>query len=130
MLVRKDIIQICNSLNFSPDEYCLGFGGALVLYGIKDSTRDIDINVTDALFSRLSQKYKVDHASFGEPYINIDGIVDVFIGGKMDIKIYIEGIPVSALKEIIESKKRLGRPKDIEDIRRIEEFMLKNENME
>lgn len=123
MLVKKDIIDICNRLNLNPDEYCLGFGGALVLYGIKDSTVDIDINVTNTLFNKLSQIYKVDYAMFNEPYISIDGIVDVFIGSSMNSKIYIEGIPVSALQEIIESKRRLGRPKDIEDIICIEEFI-------
>jgi hypothetical protein len=126
MLVKEDVIYICNSLNFNPDEYCLGFGGALVLYGIKGSTVDIDINVTNALFKRLSQIYKVDHAMFNEPYIRIDGVVDVFIGSNMDSKTYIEGIPVSTLQEIIESKRRLGRPKDIEDIRCIEEFISNN----
>lgn len=126
MLVKKDIIDICNRLNLNPDEYCLGFGGALVLYGIKDSTVDIDINVTNTLFNKLSQIYKVDYAMFNEPYISIDGIVDVFIGSSMNSKTYIEGIPVSALQEIIESKRRLGRPKDIEDIICIEEFIRSN----
>jgi hypothetical protein len=126
MLEKEDIIDICKSLNLNPDEYCLGYGGALVLHGIKDFTADIDINVTKALFDRLSQKYKVDYAMFNEPYINIDGMVDVFIGDNMDSKTYIEGIPVSTLQEIIESKRRLGRPKDIEDIKRIEEFISNN----
>lgn len=123
MLTKKDIIEICRSLSFNPDEYCLGFGGALVMYGIKDSTADIDINVTEELFGRLSQKYKADHAKFGEPYIDIDGVVDVFIGSNMDRKKFIEGIPVAELTDIIESKRRLGRPKDMEDIKRIEKFI-------
>lgn len=126
MLVKIDIIDICNSLNLNPDEYCLGFGGALVLYGIKDSTVDIDINVTNTLFNKLSQIYKVDYAMFNEPYICIDGIVDIFIGNNIDSKTYIEGIPVFTLQEIIEAKKRLGRPKDIEDIKCIEEFISNN----
>lgn len=126
MLVKKDIIDVCSSLGLDPGEYCLGYGGALVLYGIKESTADIDINVTGALFSSLSQKYKVDYAMFDEPYINIDGKVDVFIGNSMEDKTYIEGIPVSTLEGIIRAKKRLGRPKDIEDIKRIQEFIKAN----
>lgn len=126
MLKKKDIIDICSRLNLNPDDYCLGFGAALVLHGIKDSTADIDMNVTEELFKNLSQRYTVDYAEFSEPYINIDGIVDVFIGNKMDQKTLIDGIPVSSLNEIIESKKRLGRPKDIRDIQSIEEFISRN----
>jgi hypothetical protein len=123
MLAKKEIIDICNSLNLNSNKYCLGFGGALVLYGIKESTSDIDIYVTIELFNILSQKYKVDYATFGEPYIIIDGVVDIFIGCNIGEKTYIDGIPVSTLKEIIESKKRLGRPKDKKDIKCIEEFI-------
>jgi hypothetical protein len=123
MLVKQNIIDKCKSLKFDPDEYCLGYGGALVLYGIKDSTADIDIMVTKPLFDKLSQKYNVDYDTFNEPYIYIDEIVDIFIGEDLDLKTYIEDIPVYTLDAIIESKRRLGRPKDVEDIKRIEEFM-------
>lgn len=123
MLVKKTIIDICKSLDFNPNDYCVGFGSALVLYGIKYSTPDIDINVSKALFSMLSKRYEVNYAMFNEPYINIDGIVEVFIEENNRTKASIEGIPVYTLNEIIQSKKRLGRPKDIEDIKLIEEYI-------
>jgi hypothetical protein len=123
MLAKKEVIDICSGLNFDPAEYCVGFGAALVLYGIKESTADIDLCVTNDLFNTLSERYKPDYTKFNEPYIYIDGVVEVFRNSNMNTKAYIDGIPVSSLKDIILSKKRLGRPKDIIDIKRIEEFI-------
>lgn len=39
----------------------------------------------------------------------------------------INGVPFVKLEEVIKWKKAFGRPKDLEDIKRIEEFLKKEE---
>ena len=46
MLNKKDIISILDKYNLDNKKYVVISSAAMVLYGIKESTKDIDIAVT------------------------------------------------------------------------------------
>lgn len=123
MLQRQEIVEMCKHLDFPPQEYCLGYGGALVLYGIKESTPDIDLVVSSSLFDQLAKDHAVQVANLGEPYIRFNEEIEIFKNSELDPRVYIEDIPVASLPKIIQEKMKLGRSKDIEDIKRIKRFI-------
>ncbi|MGE5630698.1 MAG: hypothetical protein ACM3TR_06305 [Caulobacteraceae bacterium] len=121
---KAKIIEVCRSLSISQCKYCVGFGAALVLYGIKVSTNDVDIEVIPEVFEAFSGNYPIKYCSDGEAYISIDDVVDMFKCSNLPSKpVIINGIPVFPLQNILEKKKRLGRTKDIKDIEMIESFL-------
>lgn len=57
MLNKEDILNILRQYNFDSSKYVVISGAALVLRGIKETTTDIDIAVTDDLYTQLLQEY-------------------------------------------------------------------------
>lgn len=56
MLGREDILEILKGAPFLGEDCWLASGAALVLYGIKEQTRDIDLVCTTELADRLEAK--------------------------------------------------------------------------
>ena len=125
-LNKKDILTILSQLPFPPNSFWIVMGGALVLHGIRDTTRDIDIGCTNELFELLkSTGYNVRISRSGQECIDYCDIVHIYREWKADSFVIIDHIPVVDLLSIIKDKKALGRPKDLADIDLIQEF-LKN----
>lgn len=123
-LDRADIIKLCNELGFDKQSYRLSYGSALVMHGVRQFAHDIDMDVSGDLFEELSHNYPLKYKRDGERYICIDDIVDVFATDSLaEDTEFIDGIPVAGLEHVREAKRRLGRDKDMEDIKLIEEFM-------
>ena len=57
---REDIICNLKKYNFNKDEFIILSGSALVLMGLKENTKDIDIAVSDRLYEYLLSNYKCD----------------------------------------------------------------------
>lgn len=128
MLKKREIIERCMSLGLETWEYGVGYGAAMVLHGVTEETRDIDIYVTVEVFRKLAGFHVLQHFSDGEPYICIDGLADIFAADEPEMeKVMIQGVPVLTLKEIVSTKKKLGRAKDMDDIERIERFIKSQE---
>lgn len=127
-LNKKDIIEILSSLNFPRDEYCIIYGAALCLHGVKLNTKDIDCWCTPNLFNKLiSEGYKVEKAPLGGDMIKVNQYVDFFYKDNIPPNIvYINNIRVQTLEAIREEKIRRGREKDIADVKLIDEFIKLN----
>ncbi len=121
---KEDIIKRLLELNYPPSEYWLVTGGAMVLYDIKESTNDIDLGCSKFLADTLEDKgYLTALLSDGTRRISVADDVEIFEEWLFD-KIEIRyGVPVISLKGLLEMKKGLGREKDIEDIKLIEEVL-------
>lgn len=120
-MTKSEIINRLLQLNFVSNEYWLITGGAMVLYDLRDTTRDIDLGCSTALADTLeSYGYATTLLPDGTRKIYIAEDIEIFeewIFDRVDIR---EGIPVISLKGLLEMKKSLGREKDLEDIKLIE----------
>ena len=120
-MTKTEIINRLLQLNFASNEYWLITGGAMVLYDLRDTARDIDLGCSTSLADTLeSCGYTTTFLPDGTRRITIAEDIEIFeewIFDKVDIR---EGIPVISLKGLLEMKKRLGREKDLEDIILIE----------
>lgn len=125
---KQEIIQRLQKLSFPRADYWLLTGGAMVLYGIKGETRDIDLGCRRKLADRLeTEGYPVTHLSDGSRKIVIGSEIEIFEEWLFDRIETVEGIPVISLKGLVMMKEALGREKDKADIVLIREF-LKSRN--
>ena len=53
---RWDILHILNTLPFDRGDYWLVSGGAMVLYGLREETSDIDLGCSKRLADALEQQ--------------------------------------------------------------------------
>lgn len=124
---KVDIINKLESLNFDKNEYCIISGGILVMYGIKESTNDLDLLISHNLFSRIKNIYDLKPCFFKFPNLyELDSLTEVRVEDfdKNDVT-YIDGYPIWSLEKQLEWKKNNHRKKDLADIKLIEEY-LKN----
>jgi len=117
MLDRRQICDTVRNFPFSRDTFWLVMGGALVIYGIRDFTNDIDIGCTEGLFNQLKEEgYETHLSKSGLIRIDYSQVVHIYKNWMVDRINYIDDCPVSDLESIIKIKNQFGREKDIEDI--------------
>ena len=123
---KQDIINRLNVFPYSKDEYWVITGSAMVLYGIREMTHDIDMGCTSKMADQLEKDgYFYTLTESGNRKFVIGEDIEIFENWKFGSIERIEGIPVLSLEGLIEMKQSLGREKDYRDIALIKEFMEK-----
>lgn len=123
---KQDIIGRLKDFPYSRDEYWVITGSAMVLYGIREQTHDIDMGCTSAMADQLvADGYSYQLAESGNRKFNYGDDIEIFENWKCGSIEHIEGIPVLSLDGLIEMKQELGREKDLKDIALIKDFKMK-----
>ena len=126
MLRKDEIIGLLNEAAFDRSEYWVTSGAAMVLHGIKETTRDIDLGCTTQMADRLEREgYDVEVLRDGSRKIVFSCAIEIFENWIEDQVILLEGLPVVSMDGMIRMKERLGRKKDLEDIFLIKEHLSK-----
>ena len=127
LLHREDILRLLKDLDFLEDGCWLTSGAALVLYGVKETTRDIDLICTAELADQLEQRgFPVRKDGLdGTRIFQINDKVEVLEDWQTDEVIELEGLKIASLLSIRKQKEALGREKDLADIRLIDCFLEK-----
>lgn len=123
---KTQLIELTKSLNLPKTNYYIASGGALVLYGLRKRTEDLDIYVTPKLFSQLSAEYNIDPNNFDEyhSYHILDDRVQILITEHpAHHSILFNDYPVETLNRILEFKLWRNAPKDQPDIQAIQEYL-------
>ena len=114
---KRQLIEKLKLLPFEKDDYWLAAGGAMVLYGFKEQTRDIDLGCSKHLADILEQQgYETIFLEDGLRRIIYNSTIEIFELWIKDSVVMVEDIPVVSVKGLIEMKKDLGREKDHRDI--------------
>ena len=120
---KADILEKLREFPYPREDYWISTGGAMVLYGIREETHDIDMGCTSALADRLeADGYPPKRLSDGSRSFHIGADIEVFenwLDGEVE---QLDGVPVVSVDGLIAMKRRLGREKDLRDIRLIEEW--------
>ena len=123
MLNRQKIINTVQRLDFPIEHVWLLTGAALVVYGIKDLTPDIDIGCTRAFFETHCRTYPQQKTwADGMRSCEIPPYVEMFEEWTVEHIVVKHGLPLASLEDIIRHKQQLGRPKDLRDLARIESY--------
>ena len=121
---KQDILQILGALPFDKGAYWLAAGGAMVLYGLREETSDIDLGCTKKLADELErQGHRVIRWEDGTRQICYGPGIDLFENWFPGQSQLVENIPVLSLGGLLAMKKSLGREKDKADIRRIGDLL-------
>ncbi|WP_286910142.1 hypothetical protein [Clostridium sp. UBA1652] len=126
MLNKNSIIKMLNDLNLPPSEYWITSGSALVMHGVKQYTKDIDLGCTNSLWDFFLQNghmFKVGKDN--SKIMQINEYVEVIKEYYVEEIEFVEGLPTGSLKSIKKQKESLGREKDIIDIKLIDEYIKK-----
>lgn len=123
---KKEIIERLENFELDKTQYWVITGSAMVLYGLRENTHDIDLGCSKELADELmTQGYPVELLEDGTRKITIGENIEIFENWIWDEVVIVDSIPVISLKGLLEMKKRLGREKDERDIKLIEEFLAK-----
>ena len=128
LLKREDILRITAELDFfGGEDYWLTSGAALVLYGVKESTRDVDIICTKELADRLEERgFPFQRSGLdGSRIFTISAEVEALEDWETEEISEAAGLRAASLWSIRRQKEALGREKDWRDIRLIDSFLGK-----
>ena len=118
---RVELLKVLESLNLDSKEYWLITGGAMVFYGFRKETRDLDLGCTSKLADDLEAKgYPTEIMPDGTRKVCPAPDIEIFENWIYDQVEIIDGIPVISVSGLITMKKNIGREKDIKDIQLIE----------
>ena len=119
---KNDIIEKLRALPYDPAGYWVITGGAMVLYGFREETHDIDLGCTKELADRLeADGYLMDRYEDGRREFHIGEEIEIFEDWLCDTVDAVDGVPVISVRGLIEMKTSLGREKDLRDIELIRE---------
>ena len=121
---RQELIERVKALGFPKEDYWLITGGAMVLYGLREQTHDIDLGCTSRLADELErQGAEVSIRKDGTRKLVLDGDVEIMENWLYDRVETVEDIPVISLKGLKEMKLSLGREKDLRDVALIDAYL-------
>lgn len=124
-MTKKDILKSIDDLNLDYTDYCIISGGALVLYGIRPETEDVDIFINENGFNKLKEKYEIISKEY--KYKDLYGIGSdielLFREFDSSIVYKIDGYPVLKIEEVLKWKVDNHRDKDLKDIELIRNYL-------
>lgn len=124
MLKKNDIIKILEKMNLPKEEYWVVAGSALVVHGVKEETSDIDLGCTTYLteyFIDKGCKYRI--LEDNTRIVEVNEKIELLENWYVDKIERIAGYPIGSLESIKKQKLALGREKDFEDIKLIDDFL-------
>lgn len=127
---KEELLKLVESLNIPKDEYYILGGGSLVMFGIKETTSDLDLCVSNELFAKLKEKYNLDENDKNEcGFYQISDIIEIIPNPKEEFTAQeIDGYKVEELKRILEFKKKRNAPKDKPYIEKITQYLEGQKN--
>ena len=116
------------ALHLPEGSYCVLAGGAMLFYGLRNETSDVDLHVNEQAFALLIQTQnlvlldeELRHYAIGED-------VELYVMPSENIVYEVrDGVCVQAAREILALKQRLNREKDVHDIAALKAYIAANE---
>ena len=120
---RQEMIARIRENGFDREGYWLVAGGAMLLYGIRRETRDIDLGCSSERARELLDRgLPESRMRDGTRRIEAAEDIEIFENWLCGGVTTFDGIPVITLEGLVEMKKRLGRPKDMADLELIWQY--------
>lgn len=124
------------SLNLPTDDYAIFGSGPMYAHGIKDLGHDIDLVARGKAWNEALKLGKTKRAALGGNKVItlFDGEVEIFNGwapGEWDVNKLIQeaelidGIRFVSLKNVVKWKEIMGREKDLQHIKMINDHLSK-----
>jgi hypothetical protein len=121
--------------NLPTDQYAITGSGPLGIRNLRE-IGDIDIIVTDILWSHLAEDYGITEEDGIQRIVLVKNLIEAFgnasyvsqikftdapsVSERIDMAEMIEGLPFECPEHVIFFKRKMGREKDLNDIRLLE----------
>lgn len=126
---KNTLIAKVKSLALPSGSYCVLAGGAMLFYGLREQTQDVDLHINDAAFAHLQATQQVCLLDEDRRHYAIGEDIEFYVTAQEQIVCeQREGIFVQTPQEILALKKRLGREKDAADIAALQRYIEMNSN--
>ena len=124
-----NFLKELEELDLPKEKYAVFGSGPIAIRGLRDA-RDIDVIVKSDVYRELCAKYpdnvvttpvkciQLGNIEIGDTWLNSQKKINEMINDAENI----HGHPFVRLDYLIEWKKKMGRKKDLEDIKLIEEY--------
>jgi hypothetical protein len=131
---ENPLIQKLISLDLPAYDYAVFGSGPMFAHGIKDLGHDIDLIARGDAWKKALTLGSTETAKLGknEVVTLFDGEIEIFNGWApgewntdelIDTAEVIDGIPFVALEVVLKWKKMMGREKDFQHIKMIEDYL-------
>ena len=123
---KAEILDILARFPYPREDYWVIAGSAMVLYGIRERTHDIDLGCTSKMADLLERDgFLEGRSQGGGRQFRYGEDIEIFENWLEGAITTVEGFQTVTVEGLIEMKRELGREKDLRDLRLIEEY-LKN----
>ena len=133
-LSEHRLFRLLEKLALPADDFVVAGSGPLLAHGLKASIHDLDLVARGKAWELAAAAAPVigSRSGLGRRIVLCHGAVEVFdhwIGGLTDVDAMIdaaeliEGVPFMSLQDTLRWKRRLGRAKDLADVRLIERYL-------
>ena len=125
----EHFLRTIDELNLDKTKYCIIASGVMLMYGLREEVDDVDIKVSTDLFEELMDKYHMKQSNRYDYVYELNDNIDVNCRdfNPNDITI-VNGYPVEKLEKQLAWKLENNRPKDRQDIKKIQDY-LKSKNL-
>lgn len=122
---KEELLVKIKELNFPLGDYYILSSGCLMLYGLRDKISDIDLCISDELFTSIKDKYNLKEKNECGFY-KVNDFLEVVVNPKDTLKYDIkDGYPVEKLTTILDFKLKRNKEKDQKDIINIQNYLKK-----
>lgn len=127
----QELLSEFKKLNLPDGEYAVYGSGPLAVRGIRD-VHDLDVIVSNSLYRRLRDRYmedeekeriKIGKIEIYPPWGWSPEIKDLEMEEVISQAELIKGVRFTKLEDILDFKKRMGRPKDLKDIQLVNDYL-------
>lgn len=125
IIMNKDTL-ICRvlALGLPLGSYCVLAGGAMLFYGLREQTQDIDLHVNEQAFAHLQATQNLTLLDEERRHYAIGDDIELYVTPQEDIVFCVcENVCVQTPQAVLALKKRLARPKDAADIAALESYI-------
>ena len=133
-LSEHRLFGLLERLALPADDFVVTGSGPLLAHGLRASIHDLDLVARGKAWELAAAKAPVarSQSGLGRRIVLFHGVVEVFdhwLSESVDVDAMIEraelieGVPFMSLQDTLRWKRRLGRAKDLADIRLIERYL-------
>ena len=117
---KQEYLNGLEDMNLPKEEFIILSGGSLLLRGIREKSADYDLCISKKLAEEINlYSAPKDDKGFYVLFENCQ-MMDDFDAVQFDM---VDGYQCETLSSILEFKHRMERPKDLIDIKNIEEYL-------
>lgn len=126
---KEQLLKLIDSLELPKEEYYILSSGCLLLYGLRDKAKDLDLCVSDELFEIMRTKFNIDLTSKNDcGFYRLTPLIEVVVNDKQNFnRTFKDGYPVESLQTILDYKISRNAPKDQFDIINIQNYLNNQE---